>query len=101
MTFDKQRAIDAIRKTCVASNPWLTTGGGREVVLDDILSAIPMDDGSIDHSEKGIVFISVAPEAAGGERRRFQWNRAKPLSDQSEEALQFIAELVRRNNETI
>jgi len=91
---ERQRAIDDIREVCVASDPSLTTGG-REIVLDDILMAIPMEDGSIDHSERGIIFISTAPKTVGGERVRFQWNRAKPLSGKSDETLQVISELAR------
>jgi hypothetical protein len=92
MTYDRQNAIETIRRACIEDDPAILR---RAVVLDDVLKSVPIEDGSIDHATTDVVYITAAPSTPGGERRKFQWHSAKPLDGQPDETIRLLIELLK------
>jgi hypothetical protein len=92
MTYNRQKSIEDIRHACSVDEAAIH---GRSVVLKDVLKSVPIEDGSVDRTEGGIVFISAAAKSHDAERIRFQWQINQSLADQSDETLCVISELLK------
>jgi hypothetical protein len=83
--------MEDIQRACIADDPAIRS---RPVVLKDVLRSVPIGHGSVDHGDVGFVLISVAAKSPDAEHIRFQWQVGKSLTDQSDETIQIIGELL-------
>ena len=83
--------MEDIRRACIADDPAIHD---RPVVLKDVLRSVPIGHGSVDHDDVGLVLISVAAKSPDTERIKFRWQAGKSLTDQSDETIQIIGELL-------
>jgi hypothetical protein len=84
--------MEDIQRACIADDPAIRS---RAVVLKDVLRSVPIGHGSVDHDDVGIVLISVAAESPDAEHIKFQWQAGKCLTDQSDETIRIISQLLR------
>jgi hypothetical protein len=90
-TYNRHKAIDDIQRACIADDAAIRS---RAVVLKDVLRSVPIGHGSIDHGDVGFVLISVAAKSPDTERIKFRWQAGKSLTDQSDETIQIIGQLL-------